>query len=310
MARPLRIQFKNALYHITSRGNERKEIFHTISDKYKFIEYLKLTKKKFRLKIYAYVLMNNHYHLLLETELPNLSSSMHYLNTSYTTYFNLKIGRSGHLLEGRYKSILVEKDSYLLELTRYIHLNPIRANIVDELENYPFSSYKAYTNGNDDLIDTEDILLQFSKDKDKARFLYQDFVKEGLKRNLGDLFDRVVSSYILGSERFVDEVKKIVAKEEIKGDVSRKKELTTVLNKDDILNYVVGYYKISLSDLYKNSKVKKIVIYLLKENTNLRLTDIGKIFKLSYSAVSQIVRRINKSEELKKDILNIKKQMI
>ena len=121
MARPYRLQIENGLYHITSRGNERKNIYLDESDCEKFLEYLVKAKERYKIYLYAYVLMSNHYHLLIETTTENLSRVMHYLNTSYTSYFNWKHKRCGHLFQGRYKSILVDKEGYFMRLIRYIH---------------------------------------------------------------------------------------------------------------------------------------------------------------------------------------------
>jgi REP element-mobilizing transposase RayT len=140
MARPYRLQAENCLYHITSRGDDRKKIFLSETDFEKFLEYIKVAKDKFKFYLYAYCLMNNHYHLLIETTQSNLSRIMQYINTSYTIYYNGKRKRSGHLFQGRFKSIIVEADSYFTELTRYIHLNPVRAKIVDSPGIYRFSS--------------------------------------------------------------------------------------------------------------------------------------------------------------------------
>ena len=125
MARPLRIEYEGALYHVTARGNERGKVFFTKADYRKFREYLREGQTKYGFILHCYVLMTNHYHLLIETPEKNLSRIMHYLNSSYTTYINIKRKRSGHLFQGRYKAILVDRDSYLLELSRYLHLwNP------------------------------------------------------------------------------------------------------------------------------------------------------------------------------------------
>ena len=138
------MEYEGAFYHITSRGNERKKIFFTNRDYVRFIEYLEIAQDRFGCVLHAYVLMPNHYHLLLETPQANLGRVMHSLNGSYTTYINVKRKRSGHLFQGRYKSIVIEKDSYLLELSRYIHLNPVRANMKERPEDYPHSSYLEY----------------------------------------------------------------------------------------------------------------------------------------------------------------------
>ena len=144
MARPLRIEYEGACYHVTARGNDRKKIFFSSRDYERFREYLVMARERFGCLLHAYVLMGNHYHLLLETPLGSLSRVMHYINGSYTTYVNTKRKRSGHLFQGRYKSIVVDTDSYLLELSRYIHQNPVRAGIQDRPEDYQYSSYRNY----------------------------------------------------------------------------------------------------------------------------------------------------------------------
>ena len=144
MARPLRIEYQGAFYHITSRGNERKDIYKGEQDFIKFLSYLETGVKRYKAVIHVYCLMKNHYHLLLETPRGNLSQIMRHINGAYTTYFNTKRKRTGHLFQGRYKAILVDADEYIGELSRYIHLNPVRAGIVSKPEEYYWSSYQCY----------------------------------------------------------------------------------------------------------------------------------------------------------------------
>ncbi len=153
MARMLRLEYPGAIYHVTARGNERKDIFRVEGDRVRFLEKLGETALAHQVRIYAYVLMNNHFHLLVETPRGNLSAFMQQLNTSYSVYFNRKHGRFGHLLGGRYKSPVVEGDEYLLKLTRYLHLNPVKVQAakslpieerLDRLRNYRWSSYPEY----------------------------------------------------------------------------------------------------------------------------------------------------------------------
>ena len=144
MGRPLRIEYPGAVYHVTSRGNERREIFLDNDDRLTFLEILKDYHDRFDILIHAYVLMDNHYHLVLETPKGNLLKVMHGINSRYTGYFNRKYSRAGHLFQGRYKALLVEKNSYLVELSRYIHLNPVRAKVIEKPERYRWSSYRGY----------------------------------------------------------------------------------------------------------------------------------------------------------------------
>jgi REP element-mobilizing transposase RayT len=140
MSRPLRIEYPGATYHITARGNERADIFRDNNDRQKLLEQLQIALQRYAIVIHAYVLMGNHYHLLLETPEGNMSQAMHFINGNYTGYFNHRHRRVGHLFQGRYKGLLVEKESYLLSLSRYIHLNPVRAGIVEYPEEYHWSN--------------------------------------------------------------------------------------------------------------------------------------------------------------------------
>ncbi len=144
MARPLRIAFAGAFYHVTARGNERRRIFLSHRDYEKFLSYMTDAVYKYDVILHAFVLMPNHYHFIVETPKANLSAFMHNLNGTYTTYFNIKRKRAGHLFQGRYKALLIDVNNYLLELSRYIHLNPVRAGITDKPESCRYSSYRAY----------------------------------------------------------------------------------------------------------------------------------------------------------------------
>ena len=144
MARPLRIQYPGAFYHVMSRGNEQKEIFKSRRDREQFLGYLETATTRYGAVFHSYCLMNNHYHLLLETPEGNLSQIMRHINGAYTTYFNTKRKRAGHLFQGRFKAILIEADEYALELSRYIHLNPVRAGMVETPVTYEWTSYSAY----------------------------------------------------------------------------------------------------------------------------------------------------------------------
>jgi len=160
MARPLRIEYEGAFYHVTARGNERRRIYYSQSDYEKFKDYLKEAQEKYGYVLHCYVLMNNHYHLILETPEANLSKVMHYINGSYTNYINIKRKRSGHLFQGRYKAILIDRDRYLLELSRYVHLNPIRAALVVKLEDYVHSSYGLFVTRSKEDIVYRDLILE------------------------------------------------------------------------------------------------------------------------------------------------------
>jgi len=196
MARALRIQYPGAVYHITSRGNARQSIYYDEKDKIRFLQFLVKIVKQYGWYCHAYCLMSNHYHLLIETPEPNLSRGMKRLNSLYSLTFNKRHRRVGHVLQGRYHSIVVEKHSYLLELSRYIVLNPVRAHMVENPDEWIWSSYR----GTAGIVEpapplTVDwILFQFSRRKSTAREMYKEFVRQGCEcsspwENLeGDLF--------------------------------------------------------------------------------------------------------------------------
>jgi len=164
MPRPLRIDYAGALHHIIVKGNNGIDIFADNSDRKKQLEILSSLVKKYNFKVYAYCLMRNHIHLLIETGNTPLSKLMRELLTSYVQYFNKRWNRKGHLLGDRYKSILVDKDAYLLTLQRYIHLNPVKAKIVKHPVDYMWSSYREYMGLQSTFIDTMTVLAYFKND--------------------------------------------------------------------------------------------------------------------------------------------------
>ena len=144
MSRPLRVEYAGAFYHVINRGNAKEKIFYGDKDRDRFLQYLAIASERFSIIIKSYCLMTNHYHLLIETPEPNLSVAIQWLNVSYATYLNKKRCRSGHLFQGRYKAILVDADEYAKELSRHIHLNPVRAGIAEEADKYEWSSLPYY----------------------------------------------------------------------------------------------------------------------------------------------------------------------
>ncbi len=268
--------------------------------------YLLRSKEKYNFYLYAFVFMGNHYHLLIETTQPNLARIMHYINSSYTTYSNVKRNRYGHLFQGRYKSILVDKNSYLLELTRYIHLNPVRARLVTKPEAYKWSSYRGYlTKAGDGYIDKE----QVKKDIPLSPEHYRQFVVEGLNGNWDPLQD-VYAGFILGKTDFIKEkledLKKIVEGKEF----SFKGELTNPAKDSEIMDSITRKYGIDRADLrklkHRPSKEKKVALYLLKRYSNLSNAEIGEQFGVSYSSVSKaagsVEKQMNEDRKLQKEI--------
>ncbi len=204
MARPLRIEFPGAVYHLTSRGNEKRPIFLGDEDRKSFLNLLADVNARYHWVCHAYCLMDNHYHLLIETPEGNLSIGMRQLNGVYTQAFNRRHGRVGHLFQGRFKAILIEKDSHLLEACRYVVLNPVRAGAVENPERWRWISYRA-TGGREKshpCLSTEWILHQFGGVREKAEREYRRFVREGMR---GESFWKGVKAQsIVGTEGFVE----------------------------------------------------------------------------------------------------------
>ncbi|MGC1455064.1 MAG: transposase [Nitrospirota bacterium] len=204
MARPLRIEYPGAVYHITSRGNEKKSVFKDDENRETFLRILTHVNKRYHWLCHAYCLMDNHYHLLVETPDGNLSLGMRQLNGVYTQAFNKRRNRSGHLFQGRYKAILIQKDSHLLEVCRYVVLNPIRARMIERPEDWKWSSYRA-TAGMEQshhCLTREWVLGQFGRTRAKAEKEYRQFVKWGIGKET--IWNEVKGQSILGEDDFVD----------------------------------------------------------------------------------------------------------
>jgi putative transposase len=211
MARPLRIEYPGAVHHVTSRGNEGRPIFRTDDDREMFLSLLGQAVKRFGWSLGAYVLMTNHFHLLIQTPEPTLSRGMQWLNTTYVTWFNLRHHRSGHLFQGRFHSFLIEKASYFTEVLRYVVLNPVRAKMVATPEAYRWSSYRATAGLEDapDWLDTEEALAVFGSTPLEASGAYQRYVlaKVGYDKSL---WDAVSHGIFLGSEPWMVQMRKLV----------------------------------------------------------------------------------------------------
>lgn len=302
MARALRIEYEGAVYHVTARGNERRKIFFSRKDYEKFKEYLAEAKEKYRYLLHAYVLMTNHYHLIIETPEKNLSKIMHYLNSSYTTYTNIKRKRSGHLFQGRYKAIVVDKDSYLLELSRYLHLNPVRANMVEKPEEYPYSSYNSYiASTTENIISRENILEMLAKNGKKARDRYRTFVESALGEETESPLKKVYGGVILGSEGFTRNVLLRLESDRLgQTEVSHRKALQSATGMQEIITAVCAYYGITWEEIKKSkrSEARKVCIYLLKRYSGSSNNEIGEqIGNMTYSAVAKTCQNIARQME-------------
>ena len=225
MACPLRLEFPDAIYHVTARGNARSAVFFDYGDRELFLVCLGEVVVRFGWLCHAYCLMDNHYHLLIETPEGNVSLGMRQLNGVYTQRFNRRHGRVGHLFQGRFKAIVVDRDSYLLELCRYVVLNPIRAAMVKHIEHYPWSSYPA-TMGLASCpgwLDTGWLLGQFGKRRTVAQRHYADFVAKGV--GLSSPWSAVTGQALLGSEAFVEKLRPLLEQKDELKEIPRAQRL-------------------------------------------------------------------------------------
>jgi REP element-mobilizing transposase RayT len=275
MARPIRLEFAGALYHVTSRGDRRENIYEDDSDRVAFLSLLSEVCESYNWTCHAYCLMSNHYHLLIETPDANLSKGMRQLNGIYTQKFNRIHNRVGHVFQGRYKAILVEKQSYLLELARYIVLNPVRAQMVRSANEWRWSSYRA-TAGHADappLLSTDWLLATFANRKATAQEKYRQFVAEG--KGQSTPWSELRNQIYLGSELFV---------EKLQSQIDREQELSEIpATQRRPVAKSLDYYE-------AHAKSRNAAIAEAYGSGGYTLKEIGEYFGLHYSTVSGIIR--------------------
>lgn len=206
MGHPLRINVPGLIYHVFSRGNNKDPIFFDTGSYERFLLNLERYREELHYHLYAYCLLPNHFHLLLKTAKVPLSAIMQKLMTAYTMYVNKKYERVGHVFEGRYKSIAVEKETYFLEVVRYIHLNPVRAGLVDNVTEYPWSSYLKYLAAGSDIpiVETTEALAMFSLQFSHQKTLFAEFTTAGLGVNFDPGQEQIRG--VLGSAKFIQKI--------------------------------------------------------------------------------------------------------
>ncbi|HIJ87321.1 MAG TPA: hypothetical protein HPP97_06485 [Desulfuromonadales bacterium] len=286
MARPLRIEYPGAFYHVTSRGNEQKDIFRSRRDREQFLSYLQTASERYGAVIHAYCLMSNHYHLLLKTPEGNLSQIMRHINGAYTTYFNIKRKRAGHLFQGRYKAIIVDADAYALELSRYIHLNPLRTGMVIMPEKYEWSSYRNFTGFSEtpEWLKTGFILDCINAKNDISK--YREFVENAINQENESPLNGVIASTILGSAEFIKDISsKHLREKTVDRNVPAVRKLSRPAP-DEIIS-AIGQEPGMTESFSRN-----VSIYFCHRFSGARLREIGERFGLSDAAVSQASRRM------------------
>jgi len=298
MSRPLRIQYPDAWYHVMNRGRRGEKIFLTKEDYWSFIDLLKELNEVFSVKVAAYCLMSNHYHLLIQTPDANLSRSMRHLNALYTQRYNKRHSCDGQLFRGRYKSIVVESDSYALELVRYIHRNPLESGLVNNLEKYQWSTHKIYLSDAKKWkwLHKDYILKLFSKSKPESIRLYKQFVLKETPEEINQIFSRKNLPAVFGSKSFVDRIKDKFFNLESLEEIPETKRLAPAIDK--IKYAVCKTYNIKDTELYVTrrgyfNEPRNVAVYLIRYLRNDTLKQVGEQFGIEkYSTVSSIIERV------------------
>jgi putative transposase len=302
MARALRIEYPGAFYHVTCRGNWRGKVFLSNEDRQRFLMILEESLEIYQVILNAYILMDNHFHLLVQTRRANLSEFMRRFNVSYTGWFNYRHDRCGHLYQGRYKAFLIDADNYLLEVSRYLHLNTVRSGTLRSLDyqtrwqhvkKYQWSSLAGYISKNRaiDLIEYDMILEMVG-----GRRKYQSFISDGLKHDITNPFEKVHNQVILGDDDFVTRIKSKYAAGSLREQPSYRNLVIELIEPGILIDCVCEILGIGMQDLqkrYSNSDARGILSELLHRYSGLNQAEIGELLGgIDYTAVSKLRVRL------------------
>ncbi len=303
MARPLRIQYPGAFYHVTCRGNERKRIFLDDEDRHRFLQFLAESLEAYDVVLHAFVMMSNHFHLVVQTMRANLSEFMRRFNICYTGWFNYHHGACGHLYQGRYKSFLVDADDYLLELSRYVHLNPVRIDKTRqngyqerfaELTKYRWSSLPGYLSQKHAIKSVNyELVLELAHGYRR----YREFILDGLRKETGDLFKDVRHQTILGDDDFVASVKnKYLAVGSLREQPAYRAIKHEIIEPATVTDCVARSLGIDIKELSARSDncvERGIAAELLYRYSNISQKQIGRILGgIDYTGVSMLRSRL------------------
>lgn len=300
MARPLRIQFPGALYHVMSRGDDRRPIVRDDRDRDRRLDWLARTVAAYGWRLYAFAILDNHDHLFLETPEPNLSAGMQFLNGSYTSYVNIRHQRAGHLFQGRYKAHVIENEGHYWEISRYIHLNPLRAGLVGRPEEWPWSSYRGYHAASRALswVDYDRVLSEFGKEPAKARQAYRGFVGQGMATPPAAPWERAVEGIIIGAERFVDRIRGMLHERKADGSLPTLRKLRTRPPLDRIADEAVKAFGGDPSTWLPGRRVKdparRVAAYIARRRFGYSTVEVAQ--GLGYATHGGAVTAVRKTE--------------
>ena len=321
MARPLRVQYPDALYHITCRGIERRKIFETDKDREKILEYLALSREIYGAKVYGFVLMSNHFHLLVMTPKANLSEFMRHFNISYTAYFNKRYSRSGNLYQGRYKSLLVEEELYLNKLLHYIHLNPvwtkskIKEEIKDKLEyikNYRWSTLSGYLNKKKryDFVSYDYVMEMYGGANKKGIQLFlNEMTYSLLGKEVFDIKKETIGQAFLTSKEFAKAV--IKKTDEVdEREITQKKRIAREIFPEEIVGETCRAIGVAFENIRNARGVYSwILMDMLYRFGKMSQVEIGRLLNKDYSTVSVSRKRLRKKMEKDKRITTLYKKI-
>lgn len=298
MARPLRIEIENGIYHVTSRGWERRVIVTDDRDRQKWVELLDRVALRFGWRFFAWMLMDNHFHLFLKTPNADLSAGMHDLNSGYATWFNRRHRRSGSLYQGRFKAILVENESYAWTLSRYIHLNPYRAKMVKRPQDYMWGSYQHFLHprGAPEWLDWQVVLDEVGKNRSRTRKAYRRFVEQGIHERTSSPLENVVAKVLLGSAEWVERIRRVLAEEEPKANVPLRKQLVWRPSMEDIEQEAAKEFGVAQGILHakrvRNNEARAVALCLIRRLTKVPATQLADRYGgVSPAAISKTVQR-------------------
>jgi len=322
MARALRIEYAGAHYHVLNRGNGGEDVFEQQQDKENFLCYVGEAAAKYRLSVHTYCLMSNHYHILVETHEPNLSAAMQWLNISYAGWYNKKHNRRGHIFQGRFKAYLLEADEYLATVSRYIHLNPVRARLVEKPAQYSWSSYGYFAGEGKapEWLKTRGVLEFFNARTAKAKAAYRGFVEDVRIAELEDPHKAAREGFIIGGEGFVNWVQtSIVGKRMEEKEIPQLRRLMPRPALERIIGSVADEFGCSREDIQqsgkKNNRARDIAIYIARSISGMSCKALGESFGAITGAgitmkYKQMQAAIERDKGLQKKVRGIQRQII
>jgi len=317
--RRARLTYQGAYHHIMNRGIKDENIFAGKENKSYFTAALKEKAELHRIKLLAYCIMNNHYHLILQNTTGRIDYFMKQLNAQYGTYYRKKNGGRGYVFQNRYKSTLIQEDRYLKTAIAYTLMNPVRAGIVKSPENYRWTSYREYMGTckeETSLVDTAETLSYFSKTKNTAMKAYREFVEAGISKE-NNPFEEVEAGIILGSEKFKTTIRRLLNRMKPDEEIPQMKSLREKVSIDKVIKVCCNYYAKNKEELLKKGKGKeerRAAIYLSKILSNEKNVEIGRYFRIKGSTVSEALKgveaRIKRDVNFQKEIEVLKEKLV